>query len=120
MEMHFIALTPSFMGYCEVIIFGDDFPGIKYYCFHFYNDNSLSNIYQKLSHHIERLYKQIDSNLYPDLSNGFAKLLIYLKETIARENDQKYREENFKHWYEVVIRDEVLIHNESFKKYLAF
>ena len=119
MEMHFIALTPTFMGYCEDIIFGEDLPGIKYYCFHFYNDNYLSHIYQKLSHRIERLYKQIDSNLYPDLSNGFANLLIYLKEPIARETDQEYREENYKHWREVVIQDEVLIHNGSFRKYLV-
>lgn len=90
MEMHFIALTPKFMGYCEDIIFGDDLAGIRYYCFHFYNDNYLSHIYQKLSHRIERLYKQIDSDLYPDLSNGFANLLIYLKEPIVRENDQEY------------------------------
>ncbi|WP_345989306.1 hypothetical protein AAEU33_17670 [Chryseobacterium sp. Chry.R1] len=97
MEMHFIALTPTFMGYREDIIFGDDLPGIKYYCFHFYNDKYLSHIYQKLTTRIERLYKQIDSERLPDLSHGFANLLIYLKEPLVRENDQKYREENYNH-----------------------
>lgn len=118
MELHFIALTPQFMGYCEDVIFGEEIAELSYYCFHFYNDNYLSHLYQKLSHRIERLYKKIDSEQFPDLSNGFANLLIYLKEPIARENDKEYRELNFQYWREVVIRDEVLRHNGSFRKYL--
>ncbi|ASK29739.1 hypothetical protein CEY12_06295 [Chryseobacterium sp. T16E-39] len=118
MELHFIALTPTFMGYCEDIIFGNELPGIKYYCFHFYNDKYLSHIYQKLTARIERLFKQIDSEQFPDLSHGFANLLIYLKEPIVRENDQEYRQLNYDHWREVVIRDEVLIRNGSFRKYI--
>ncbi|SHM93664.1 hypothetical protein SAMN05444360_12234 [Chryseobacterium carnipullorum] len=37
MELHFIALTPQFMEYCENVIFGDEIEDLRYYCFHFYN-----------------------------------------------------------------------------------
>lgn len=89
MELDFIALTPTFMGYCEDVIFGEEIEDLRYYCFHFYNDNYLSHIYQKLSHRIERLYKKVDSEQFPDLFNGFSNLLIYLKEPIVRESDLK-------------------------------
>lgn len=118
MEFDFIVLTSEFLLHCEHIIFGEDYPDLKYYCFHLYNDSYSSKIFQKLSYRIERLYKQIDSEQFPDLSNGFANLLIYLKEPIARENDEEYKEIIFRYWREVVIRDEVLIHNGSFRRYL--
>jgi len=70
MELHFIALTPQFMGYCEDVIFGEEIEDLRYYCFHFYNDDHLSHLYQKLSQRIERLYKKIDPEQFLDLSNG--------------------------------------------------
>lgn len=119
MELHFIALTPQFMGYCEDVIFGEEIAELSYFCFHFYNDNYLSQLYQKLSHRIERLYKKIDSEQFPDLSNGFANLLIYLKEPIAREKDLEYKAENFVFWRNQILQDPALAHNGSFKKYLV-
>ncbi|WP_139785422.1 hypothetical protein [Chryseobacterium phocaeense] len=67
------------MGYCEDVIFGEEIEDLRHYCYHFYNDNYTSHLYQKLSFRIERLYKEIDSIEYPGLSDGFANLLIYLK-----------------------------------------
>ncbi|MFP3835340.1 hypothetical protein [Chryseobacterium sp. SIMBA_028] len=118
MELNFIALTPLFMGYCEDVIFGEEIEDLRYYCFHFYNDNYLSHLYQKLSYRIERLYKEMDSSQFPNLSNGFANLLIYLKEPIARENDQEYKAVNFVYWRNQVLQDPALAHNGSFRKYL--
>lgn len=118
MEMDFIVLTESFLGYCEEVIFGYDFPDIKYYCFHLYNDNYTSHTFIRLSYRIERLYKKIDPLLYPDLSNGFANLLIYLKEPIAREKDESYKAENYIYWRDQIIADPELAYNGSFRKYL--
>lgn len=118
MELNFIALTPLFMGYCEDVIFGEEIQDLRYYCFHFYNDNYLSHLYQKLSYRIERLYKEMDSEQFPDLSNGFANLLIYLKEPIARENDLEYKTENFVYWRKQILQDSSLAYNGSFRKYL--
>ncbi|MDQ0781354.1 hypothetical protein [Chryseobacterium sp. W4I1] len=119
MELHFIALTPLFMEYCENVIFGEEIEDLRHYCFHFYNDNYLSHLYQKLSYRIERLYKEVDSLQYPNLSDGFANLLIYLKEPIARENDLEYKAENFVYWRNQILQDPALAHNGSFRKYLV-
>lgn len=62
MEFDFIVLTSEFLLHCEHIIFGEDYPDLKYYCFHLYNDSYSSKIFQKLSYRIERLYKQKHSN----------------------------------------------------------
>lgn len=118
MEFDFIVLTSEFLLHCEHIIFGEDYPDLKYYCFHLYNDSYSSKIFQKLSYRIERLYKQIDSEQFPDLSNGFANLLIYLKEPIARENDLEYKAENFVFWQNQILQDPALAHNGRFRKYL--
>lgn len=118
MEMDFIALSESFLGYCEEIIFGNDFPDIKYYCFHLYNDNYTSGIFLRLSYRIEKLYQKIDHVQFPELSHGFANLLIYLKEPITRETDENYRAENFIYWQDQIITDPQLAYNGSFKKYL--
>lgn len=119
MELDFLALTPLFMGYCEDVIFGDEINDLRHYCFHYYNDNYLSHLFQKLSYRIERLYKQIDSEQFPNLSNGFANLLIYLKEPIAREEDLEYKAENFVYWRNQVLQDPALAYNSSFRKYLV-
>lgn len=119
MEMDFIVLTESFMGYCEDIIFGHDYPEIKYYCFHLYNDNYTSRIFLRLSYRIEKLYKKIDPSRYPDLSNGFANLLIYLKEPIARLSDRDYIAENFTYWRGEIVKDPELSYSGSFRKYLT-
>jgi len=118
MELDFLALTPLFMEYCENVIFGEEIEDLRYYCFHFYNDNYLSHLYQKLSYRIERLYKEIDPEQFPTLSDGFANLLIYLKEPIARENDREYKAENFVYWRNQILQDPSLAHNGSFRKYL--
>ncbi len=119
MELHFIALTPLFIEYCENVIFGEEIEDLRYYCFHFYNDNYLSHLYQKLSYRIERLYKEVDSKQYPNLSNAFANLLIYLKEPITRENDLEYKAENFVYWRNQILQDPALARNGSFRKYLV-
>jgi len=118
MEMDFIVLTESFMGCCEDIIFGQDYPEIKYFCFHLYNDNYTSRIFLRLSYRIEKLYKKIDPSQYPELSNGFANLLIYLKEPIARETDQDYIAENYAYWRGEIVKDPELAYSGSFRKYL--
>lgn len=118
MELHFVALTSSFMGYCEDIIFGYDYPEIRYYCFHLYNDNYTRNIFSKLSYRIERLLNKTDQKLYPNLFDGFSNLLIYLKEPIVRENDPEYREENYLYWRKKVYLDLELTRSGSFLKYL--
>lgn len=119
MELHFVALTSSFMGYCEDIIFGSDYPEIRSYCFHLYNDNYTRNIYSKLSYRIERLLNHTDQKLYPNLFDGFSNLLIYLKEPIVRENDEQYRKENYDFWREKVCLDPELTKSGSFLKYLV-
>jgi len=119
MEIHFIALAPQFMEYCENVIFGEEIEDLRYYCFHFYNDNYLSHLFQKLSHRIERLFKQVDPEQFPDLSNGFANLLIYLKEPIAWEKDLEYKAENFVYWRNQILQNPALAHNGSFRKYLV-
>jgi hypothetical protein len=119
MELHFIALTPLFMGYCEDVIFGDEIENLRYYCYHYYNDKYLSHLYHKLSYRIERLYKEIDPEQFPNLSDGFANLLIYLKEPIARENDLEYKAENYVFWRNEILKDPALAHNGSFRKYLV-
>lgn len=118
MELDFIALTPQFMEYCENVIFGEEIEDLSYYCFHFYNDNYLSHLYQKLSYRIERLYKEVDPEQFPNLSDGFANLIIYLKEPIARENDLEYKADNFVYWRNQILQDPSLVHNGSFRKYL--
>lgn len=119
MEMDFIVLTESFMGYCEDIIFGNDFPEIKYYCFHLYNDNYTKMTFSKLSYRVEKLYSQTDSKLYPGLSEGFGNLLIYLLEPILRENDKDYIAQNYIYWRNQVIKDSELLQSGSFRKYLT-
>ncbi|MDR4892289.1 MULTISPECIES: hypothetical protein [unclassified Chryseobacterium] len=119
MELDFVALSSSFMGYCEEIIFGCDYPEIRYYCFHLYNDNYTKNIFSKLSCRIGRLLTNTDQNLYPNLFDGFSNLLIYLKEPIVRENDEQYRKENYDFWREKVCLDTELAKSGSFLKYLV-
>lgn len=120
MEMDFIALSESFLGYCEEIIFGNDFPDIKYYCFHLYNDNYTSGIFLRLSYRIEKLYQKIDQIKFPDLSHGLANLLIYLKEPILREQDKEYKAENYRYWLEVIRQDpDLVIKSNAFRKYLT-
>ncbi|KAA0126459.1 hypothetical protein FY557_17570 [Chryseobacterium sp. SN22] len=119
MEMDFIVLTESFMGYCEEIIFGQDYPEIKYFCYHLYNDNYTCRIFLRLSCRIEKLYNKINPDRYPELSNGFANLLIYLKEPIAREADQDYIAENHSYWRGEIVKDPELAYSGSFRKYLS-
>lgn len=118
MELHFAALTSSFLGYCEDIIFGCDYPEIRYYCYHLYNDNYTKNIFSKLSYRIERLLTKTDQTLYPNLFDGFSNLLIYLKEPWVRENDPEYQEENYQYWRKKVCLDPELTRSGSFLKYL--
>jgi hypothetical protein len=119
MEADFLILTPTFMGYVEDVIFGEEEPDLRYYCFHFYNDSYLSHIFQRLSYRIEKLLKRTDSQRFPNLANGFINLLIYLKEPIARKDDEKYKAENYLYWRNVVIADPQLAYNSSFRKYLT-
>ncbi|HCA10029.1 hypothetical protein [Chryseobacterium sp.] len=119
MELHFIALTPQFMEYCENVIFGEEIEDLRCYCFPSIMTNYLSHLYQKLSHRIERLYKQVGPEQFPDLSKGFVNLLIYLKEPIVRENDLEYKAENFVYWRNQILQDPALAHNGSFRKYLV-
>jgi hypothetical protein len=118
MEADFLILTATFMGYCEDIIFGEEIPEIKYYCFHFYNDNYSKSIFQRLSYRIERLLKRMPKDFRAWQINGFSNLLIYLKEPITKELDEKYKAENYLYWRNVVIADPELAHNSSFRKYL--
>lgn len=90
MEADFLVLGDSFMEECENIIFGGDYPDLKYFCFHLYNDNYTKMTFSKLSYRIEKLYIQTDSKLYPGLLEGFGNLLIYLKEPILRESDREH------------------------------
>ncbi|MDP9959159.1 hypothetical protein [Chryseobacterium lathyri] len=99
--------------------YSDEIDDLRYYYFHFYNDNYLSHLFQKLSYRIERLYKKVDPDQFPDLSNGLANLLIYLKEPIARENDLEYKAENFVFWRNQILQDPALAYNGSFRKYLV-
>lgn len=119
MEADFLILTPTFMGYVEDVIFGEEEPDLRYYCFHFYNDSYLSHIFQRLSYRIEKLLRRTDAQRFPNLANGFINLLIYLKEPIARKEDEKYKAENYLWWRNEIIRDPILAHNSSFRKYLT-
>ncbi|WP_231433809.1 hypothetical protein [Chryseobacterium sp. Leaf313] len=58
MEADFLILTPTFMGYVEDVIFGEEEKDLRFYCFHFYNDSYLSHIFQRLSYRIEKLLKR--------------------------------------------------------------
>jgi len=118
MEAHFLILTPTFMGYVEDVLFAVEEPDLRYYCFHFYNDSYLSHIFQRLSYRIEKLVKRTDAQKFPSLTNGIINLLIYLKEPIVRQDDEKYNAENYLWWRNVVIANPVIVQNSSFKKYL--
>ena len=119
MEADFLILTPTFMGYVEDVIFGEEHPELRHYCFHFYNDSYLSHIFQRLSYRIEKLLRRTDAQRFPNLANGFINLLIYLKEPIALKDDEKYKAENYLYWRNVVIADPELAYNSSFRKYLT-
>lgn len=119
MEADFLILTPTFMGYLEDVIFGEEEPDLRYYCFHFYNDSYLSHIFQRLCYRIEKLLKRTDALRFPNLANGFINLLIYLKEPIVSKDDEKYKAENYLYWRNVVIADPQLAYNSSFRKYLV-
>lgn len=120
MEADFLVLGELFMEHCEDIIFGGDYPEIKYLCFHKFNDNYTKQIFSKLSYRIERLYKQIDAQYYPNLSAGFGNLLIYLKEPILRENDMEYKAENYRYWLEEIRKNPDLVrYSTPFRKYLT-
>lgn len=119
MEADFLILTPAFMGYIEDVIFGEEEPDLRFYCFHFYNDSYLSQIFQRLSYRIEKLLKRTDAQRFPNLANGFINLLIYLKEPIVRKDDEIYKAENYLYWRNVVIADPQLAYNSSFRKYLT-
>ena len=119
MEADFLILTPTFMGYVEDVIIGEEEKDLRYYCFHFYNDSYLSHIFQRLSYRIEKLLKRTDAQRFPNLANGFINLLIYLKEPIVRKDDLEYKAENFLWWRNEIIRDPILAHNSSFRKYLT-
>lgn len=116
MEVDFLILGDAFMEECENIIFGGDYPDLKYFCFHLYNDNYTKMISSNLSYRIEKLYSQTDSKLYPGLSEGFGNLLIYLKEPL-RENDKEYIADNYMYWRYEIIKEPKL-HSGSFRKYL--
>lgn len=118
MEADFLILTPTFMGYVEDVIFGEEHPELRHYSFHFYNDAYLSHIFQRLSYRIEKLLKRTDAQRFPKLANGFINLLIYLKEPIARKDDEKYKAENYLWWRNYIISDPQLAYNSSFRKYL--
>lgn len=120
MEADFLLLGDSFLTDVEEIIFGNDVEDFKYYCFHIYNDNYLNTTYTKLSYRIEKLIKQTDMDIYPNLFDGFSNLLIYLKEPILREQDQEYKAENYKYWLEVIRKDPDLVRiSNAFRKYLT-
>ena len=118
MEADFLVLGNIFMSYVEEIIFGLEVEDISYFCFHLANDNYTKNCYSKLSYRIEKLLKQTDQKLYPNLFDGFSNLLIYLKEPIVRENDEQYRKENYEFWSKKVCLDPELTRSGSFLKYL--
>lgn len=99
---------------CEDIIFGYDYPGIRYYCFHLYNDNYTKNIFSQLSYRIKKLLNQTDQKLYPNLYEGFSNLLIYLKDPIVRENDPEYQKENYLYWRKKVCLDPELTRSGSY------
>lgn len=118
-EADFLILTPTFMGYVEDVIFGEEEPDLRHYCFHFYNDAYLSHIFQRLSYRIEKLLKRTDAQRFPNLANGFINLLIYLKEPLVRENDLEYKAENYLWWRNYIISDPQLAYNSSFRNYLV-
>lgn len=119
MEADFLILTETFMGYVEDVIFGEEEKDLRYYCFHFYNDSYLSHIFQRLSYRIEKLLNRTDAHRFPNLANGFINLLIYLKEPIVRQDDLEYKAEHYLWWRNEIIRDPILAHNSSFRKYLT-
>lgn len=101
MEADFLILTPTFMGYVEDVIFGEEEKDLRYYCFHFYNDSYLSHIFQRLSYRIENFRIRTDVQRFPSLANAFINLLIYLKEPTARKDDEKHKAENYLYWRNV-------------------
>jgi len=118
MEFKFSALTFDFLGHCENIIFGEEYTDLRYFCFHYYFDLSYEVVYNKFCVVMERLHRETDERQFPSLKNGFANLLIYLREPKARENDQEYKVHNLKYWRNMVITDSVLQGSRAFQKYL--
>lgn len=118
MEFKFSALSETFMQCCENVIFGDEDKELPFICYHYYNDSYFEPKYNRLCVVAERLYHQTDESQFPNLKNGFANLIIYLREPKTRENDKEYKNANIKYWRDMVASDEVLRGNGSFRKYL--
>jgi len=118
MEIRFSALTFDFLFHCENIIFGIEYTDLKYFCFHLYNCDVTHDIYERFTFAIEKCNKEIDVRHFPDLSNGFVNLLIYLREPKARETDLQYLQESTAYWRSMVIEADELRHNNRFWKYL--
>lgn len=54
-EADFLILHIIFMEVYENIIYGGDYPEIKYFCFHLFNDTYSKTIFSKFSYKIEKL-----------------------------------------------------------------
>lgn len=61
MEADFLIFTPTFMGYVEDVIFGEEEKDLRYYCFNFYNDSYLPPVFQRLSYLIEKLSNRTEN-----------------------------------------------------------
>lgn len=106
------------MHHCEQIIFGNEYKELSYFCFHLYTDTFYREHYERLSQAMEYAYNEIDSNKFKNLANNLANLLIFLREPMARENDDDYKAENFRYWRDMVKDDELLMSKKEFRKYL--
>lgn len=102
LEFEFRALTFDFLQHCENIIEGSEYTDLRYFCFHFYNDSHLQSEHERFVSFIEKLFTEIDKQLYPDLNNGLSNLLIYLREPKARQLDQDYIKANKKFWNDLI------------------
>ena len=118
MEVEFLSLPKSFMHHCEQIIFGNEYKDLSYFCFHLYADTFYREHYERLSQAMEYAYNEIDRTQFKNLANNISNLLIFLREPKARVNDEEYKNANNQYWHKMVKDDEVLMLNDSFKKYL--
>ncbi len=118
MEVEFLSLPKSFMHHCEQIIFGNEYKELSYFCFHLYTDIFYREHYERLSQAMEYAYNETDSDKFKNLANNLANLLIFLREPQARVNDEEYKNANNQYWHKMVWDDEILMLNDSFKKYL--
>lgn len=118
MEVEFLSLPDSFMHHCEQIVFGNEYKDLSYFCFHLYTDIFHREHYERLSQAMEYTYNEIDRTQFKNLANNIANLLIFLREPMARENDDEYKAENLQYWRDMVKDDELLMSKKEFRKYV--